>query len=333
MPVGEGAVPAKIPQPLGGFCSLVRFMERHGLLSSPAKVLVQPHGERLKHHNPRWMVKPGPAVDTRDVVVEGRGGPIPARVYTRPGTGPGAPAILFVHGGAFIDLGVDHCDNVQRGLAARTGYVVVGLSYRLAPEHPFPAALHDCADVLQWMHDSRPGGLDPQRIAVGGESAGANLAVALCLYARDNGGPAISHQSVYYPFTDTSLSSPDWDSGLMPGAGRRAGELMVRLYAREHADDPLVNVLGADLRGLPPATVITCGHDILRTDGLRLVEALRAAGVETLHTHHDDMPHGFLMLSRLTRRSDESMDEMAREVTRRLGAGEAMSAPGLDGGG
>jgi acetyl esterase len=333
MPVAEGAVPAKIPQPLGGFCSLVRFMEQHGLLSSPAKVLVQPHDERLKHHNPRWMVKPGPAVDTRDVVVEGRGGPIPARVYTRPGTGPGAPAILFVHGGAFIDLGVDHCDNVQRGLADRTGYVVVGLSYRLAPEHPFPAALHDCADVLQWMHDSRPGGLDPQRIAVGGESAGGNLAVALCLYARDNGGPAISHQSVYYPFTDTSLSSPDWDSGLMPGAGRRAGELMVRLYAREHADDPLVNVLGADLRGLPPATVITCGHDILRTDGLRLVEALRAAGVETLHTHHDDMPHGFLMLSRLTRRADESMDEMAREVTRRLGAGEAMSAPGFDGGG
>jgi acetyl esterase len=297
-------------------------MSAHGLLGSPAKVLVQPHAERLKHHNPGWMVKPGPAVDTEDVVVEGRDGPIPARVYTRPGTRPGAPAILFIHGGAFIDLGLDHCDNVQRGLAQRTGYVVVGLSYRLAPEYPFPAALHDCADVLQWMHDTRPGGLDPQRIAVGGESAGGNLTVALCLYARDNAGPAISHQSVYYPFTDTTLSSADWDSGLMPGASRRAGELMVRLYAGDQARNPLVNLLGADLYGLPPATVVTCGHDVLRTDGVRLIEALRAAGVETRHTHYDDMPHGFLMMSRLTRRADESIDEMAREVTRHLDAPE-----------
>jgi acetyl esterase len=312
-------VPAKIPQPLGSLYSVIRFMSKHRLLGSPAKVLAQPHNERLKHHNPDWMVKPGPAVDTEDVVVAGRGGPIPARVYTRPGTRPGAPAILFIHGGAFIDLGVDHCDSVQRGLAQRTGYVVVGLSYRLAPEHPFPAALHDCADVLQWMYDTRPGGLDPERIAVGGESAGGNLTVALCLYTRDNGGPVISHQSVYYPFTDTSLSSPDWDSGLMPGADRRAGQMMVRLYAGDQAQNPLVNLLGADLRGLPPATVVTCGHDVLRTDGARLAEALRAAGVETRYIHYDDMPHGFLMLSRLTSRPDESMDDMAREVTRRLG--------------
>jgi acetyl esterase len=321
--VAEETVPTRIPQPLGGFYALIKFLVRHKLLPSPAKMLVTPHDERLKHHNPGYLVKPGPAVDTEDVVVEGRDGPIAARVYTRPGSRPGAPAILFIHGGAFMDLGVDHCDNVQRGLAQRTGYVVVGLSYRLAPEHPFPAALHDCADVLQWMYDTRPGGLDPLRIAVGGESAGGNLTVALCLYARDHHGPPIGHQSVYYPFTDTSLSSPDWDSGLMPGADRRAGTFMVRLYAGHDPDNPLVHLLGADLRGLPPATVVTCGHDVLRTDGVRLVEALRAADVETRHTHYDDMPHGFLMLSRLTSRADESMDEMAREVTKRLGPAEA----------
>jgi acetyl esterase len=170
------------------------------------------------------------------------------------------------------------------------------------------------------MHDSCPGGLDPQRIAVGGESAGGNLTVALCLYARDNGGPAIAHQSVYYPFTDTSLTSPDWDNGLMPGVDRKAGQLMVQVYGGDDPHNPLVNVLGADLRGLPPATVITCGHDVLHTDGVRLAEALRAADVETLHTHYDDMPHGFLMFSRLTSRADQSMDEMAREAGRRLAA-------------
>jgi acetyl esterase/lipase len=91
------------------------------------------------------------------------------------------------------------------------------------------------------------------------------------------------------------------------------------------AQNPLVNVLGADLRGLPPATVITCGHDLLRSDGVKLVEALRAADVETLHTHYDDMPHGFLMFSRLTKRADESMDEMAREAGQRLGAAGALA--------
>jgi acetyl esterase len=312
-----------MPQPLGGVFSLIKVATKYGLAPDPAKALQKPHDERLKRVTPWFMCKPGPPVDTRDVVVAGRDGPIPARVYTRPGTRPGASAILFIHGGAFIDLGVDFCDSVQRGLAQRTGCVVVGLSYRLAPEHPFPAGLRDCVDVLQWMHDTRPGGLDPRRIAVGGESAGGNLTVALCLYARDNNGPAIGHQSVYYPFTDTSVTSPDWDSGLMPGVDRKAGELMVRVYAGDDPHNPLVNVVGADLRGLPPATVITCGHDVLHTDGVRLVEALRGAGVETLHTHYDDMPHGFLMFSRLTSRPDESMDEMAREVTKRLGSAEA----------
>ena len=325
-PVPARHVPARIPQPLGAVVGVVKFAAKHGLMPGPAKTLGKPHDERLKRISPSFMCKPGPTAETQDVMVEGRDGPIPARVYTRPGTRPGAPAILFIHGGGFIDGGVDFCDNVQRGLAHRTGYVVVGLSYRLAPEHPFPAALHDCADVLQWMHDTRPGGLDPKRIAVGGESAGGNLTVALCLYARDHGGPAIAHQSVYYPFTDTSLSSADWDSGLMAGVNRQAGELMVRVYGREDPHNPLVNVLGADLRGLPPATVVTCGHDVLRTDGIRLVEKLRAAGVETLHTHYDDMPHGFLMFSRLTSRADESMDEMAREAGKRLGAAEALTA-------
>jgi acetyl esterase len=308
-----------MPQPLRGVFSLVTVATKLRLLPGPEKALQKPHDERLKRKTPGFMVRPGPAVDTEDVMVDGRDGPVPARVYTRPGTTPGAPAILFIHGGGFVDGGVDFCDNVQRGLAQRTGYVVVGLSYRLAPEHPFPAALHDCADVLQWMHDTRPAGLDPQRIAVGGESAGGNLTVALCLYARDNNGPAIAHQSVYYPFTDTSLTSRDWDSGLVPGVNRAAGELMVKVYGGDDPHNPLVNVLAADLRDLPPATVITCGYDVLRTDGERLVAALRAARVETLHTHYDDMPHGFLMFSRLTRRADDSMDEMAREASKRLG--------------
>jgi acetyl esterase len=295
---------------------------KRGWLSAPTAVLETPHDQRLARKAMGFACKPGDrSIRTQDVRVDGRGGPIHARVYTRPDVQPGAPAILFIHGGGFIDGGVDFCDNVQRGLATRTGYVVVGLSYSLAPEHPFPAGLEDCEDVLRWMAESKPAGLDPTRIAVGGESAGGNLTVALGLSIRDSKGPAIAHLSIYYPFTDTTLRSTDWDTTDMPGVGRAEGEFMVKVYAPKDADNPLVSVLHADLEGLPPSTVITCGHDPLRSDGVWLAEALKKARVPTLHTHYDDMPHGFLMFSRLTKRADESMDEMARETAKVFRAG------------
>lgn len=315
-----------LPQPLRAFKGVSAFIARFGKEVDPEQHLKLSQAERWAIVPSRFVCKPGPrSIRTQDVLVPGRdGNEIPARIYTHPHTKPDRPAFLFIHGGGFVIGGVDFCDNVQRRLADR-GYVVIGLSYRLAPQHPFPAALHDCADVLQWMHDTKPADLDPTRIAVGGESAGGNLTVALSLYSRDNGGPKISHQSVYYPFTDTSLASPDWDNGLMGTMINRAsGELMVRAYGGEDPFNPLVNVLAADLARLPPTTVITCGHDVLTTDGTRLVEELTKAGVPTLHTHHDDLPHGFLMSSRLTRRSHQSIDEMANEAGQRLRVADAV---------
>jgi len=310
-------VATPLPVRLRALTAVATFAIKRGWLPNPASVLETPHDERLARKAMGFACRPGDrSIRTQDVKVTGRGGPIHARVYTRPDVRRGAPAILFIHGGGFIEGGVDFCDNVQRGLAARTDYVVVGLSYRLAPEHPFPAGLEDCQDVLRWMAESRPAGLDPTRIAVGGESAGGNLTVALALASRDAGGPAISHLSIYYPFTDATLKSSDWDTTDMPGVGRAEGEFMVKVYAPNDAANPLVSVLHADLRGLPPSTVITCGHDPLRSDGVWLAEALNKAGVPTLHTHYDDMPHGFLMFSRLTKRADESMDEMARETAK-----------------
>jgi acetyl esterase len=310
-------MPTPLPFRLRTLTTVAGFAMKRGWLPKPTSILETPHERRLARKAMGFACRPGDrSIRTQDVRVDGRGGPIPARVYTRADVKPDAPAILFIHGGGFIDGGVDFCDNVQRGLAARTGYVVVGLSYRLAPEHPFPAGLEDCEDVLRWMAQSRPAGLDPTRIAVGGESAGGNLTVALALSTRDGGGPAIAHLSIYYPFTDTTLKSSDWDTTDMPGVGRAEGEFMVKVYAPKNADNPLVSVLHAKLEGLPPSTVITCGHDPLRNDGVWLAEALTKAGVPTLHTHYDDMPHGFLMFSRLTRRADESMDEMARETAK-----------------
>src|SRR4029453_19242922 len=146
-------------------------------------------------------------------------------------------------------------------------------------------------------------------------SAGANLAAALCIRTRDTGGPRIAHQTIVYPFTDSTLRSPDWDSGLMPGVDRATGEFMVRVYAgEENAMNPLVSILHANHRGLPPALVVSCEHDPLRTDGIKFAEALKSAGVATLHTHYDDMPHGYLLFPKLTRTADASLDEIAREA-------------------
>jgi acetyl esterase len=293
-----------------------------GLMPTPEKEMARPHAQRLKRKALGLTCGPGDqTIRAWDLYVDGRGGPIPVRVYARPDLKPGAPGYLFIHGGGFIDAGVDFTDYVQRGLAARTGCVVVGLSYRLAPEHPFPAGLEDCQDVLQWMAKSRPQGMDGERIAVGGESAGANLAAALSIWSRDSQGPRISHQAIVYPFTDTTLSSADWDSGLMPGVTRTAGELMVRVYAGEkHANNPLVSILHAEHRGLPPALVVSCEHDPLRTDSIKFAQALKAAGVDTLHRHYDDMPHGYLLFPKLTRTADASLDEIASEAMRYLNA-------------
>ena len=171
-------MPAPLPFRLRAMAAVARFAMRRGWLPTARAVIDKPYDQRLARKAMRLACRPGDAsVRTRDVMVDGRGGSIPARLYTRADVQSGSPAILFIHGGGFVDGGVDFCDNVQRGLAARTGYVVIGLSYRLAPEHPFPAALEDCEDVLRWMATSKPAGLDPTRIAVGGESAGGNLTV------------------------------------------------------------------------------------------------------------------------------------------------------------
>jgi acetyl esterase len=316
-----------MPQPARTIVWVFGLAMKTGLMKGPTAVLDQPTAERLARQHPtRFAGKVDTSIRTWDDTVEGRGGPIPVRVYARPDLQPGAPAILFIHGGGFIDGGLDFTDNIQRGLAKRTGYVVVGVSYRLAPEDPFPAGLEDCQDVLAWMVDKQPQGLDPRRLAVGGESAGGNLAAAVVIANRDGARHSILHQTIVYPFTDTTLSSPDWDRRVMPGVDRSAGEMMVRLYGGAEKDNPLVSVLHADLEGLPPAMVISCEHDALKTDSIRYAEALAAAGVETHHRHYDNMPHGCLVMPGIIKEAVTSLDEIAEQIQQRLGPARALGS-------
>ncbi|WP_067686374.1 alpha/beta hydrolase [Nocardia jejuensis] len=316
-----------IPQPARTIMAVARLLTRLRLIPLPQQVLSEPHSARLAKTHP-WFFggRDDLGVRTWNDTVAGRGGPIPIRIYARPDLRPGAPAVLFIHGGGFVNGGLDFADNIQRGLAARTGYLVVGISYRLAPEFPFPAALHDCQDVLQWMVDTRPHGLDPQRIGVGGESAGGNLAAALTIANRDGARHPIRHQVIIYPFTDTTLTSPDWDASTMPGGDRAAAERMVHDYAGENKDEPLISVLHADHAGLPPAMVISCEHDPLRTDSIRYAEALLEAGVPTRHRHYDNMPHAYLVMPGIIAEAETSLDEIAREITEQLGPAMSLNS-------
>jgi acetyl esterase len=313
-------MPKPMPFKIRALLGTAGFLMKLGLMPNPEKLLAQPHAQRLQGRAMSLACGPGdPTIRTWDLFVEGRGGPIPVRIYARPDLQAGAPGYLFIHGGGFVNFGLEFTDYVQRGLAARTGCVVIGLSYRLAPEYPFPAGLEDCQDVLRWMAETRPQGMDGQRIAVGGESAGANLAAALSIWARDSDGPRIAHQALIYPFTDATLSTLDWDRSVMPGVDRSAGEFMVKMYAGEqHAANPLFSILHAEHRGLPPALVVSCEYDPLRSDGIKYAEALKAAGVDTLHTHYEDMPHGYLLFPKLTQTADASLDQIAAEAMRYL---------------
>jgi acetyl esterase len=244
------------------------------------------------------------------------------RTYLPPGLRPDSPAIVYLHGGGFVLGGLDGCDYITRGLASRTGYPVFSVEYRLSPECAFPGALEDCEDALRWVAETRPEGIDPARIAVGGDSAGGNLAASLALLVRDSSGPTIRHQTLVYPLTDCTVTSPSWLLHKGGGIDVAAGRDMVRHYAPHHAaDHPLVSPLHApDLSGLPPALVITAEVDVLNYDGRDYAERLLTAGVPVVYRDYPGIPHGFVTMPRLSRDSDHALDLIASEMVSALTA-------------
>lgn len=313
---------SKLRQPFRALFAVTEFLLRHGIGPTPMSAAGKPVATRQLSKPPFWMTRPGDrSIRTYERTLDGRCGPLRVRLSVRPGQQAGSPAIVYLHGGGFVMGGLDGCDYITRGLAARTGYPVVSVEYRLAPDCPHPGPLEDCEDALRWVAETRPEGIDPTRIAVAGDSAGGNLTAALALLVRGNGGPVISHQSLIYPFTDGSISSSDWDTYRGGGINRAAGLSMMRLYAPDHAaDEPLVSVLDApDLTGLPPALVITAEWDVLNTDGVRYTDRLRQAGVPVTYRNYEGIPHGFVTMPRLCKESDHALDLMAAEITAALG--------------
>ena len=310
-----------LKQPFRAVFGLLELLRKVGLDPSPLAALQKPAATRQLSKPPFWMTRPGDrTVTTREVVVDGRGGPVTVRLYLPVGHRPGTPAILYLHGGGFVLGGLDGCDYISRGLAARTGLLVASVEYRLAPETPFPGPLDDCEDALRWLVETCPDGIDGTRVALGGDSAGGNLTAALALRVRDGLAPPIVHQTLLYPFLDGTIATPEWDYNAGGGVGRAAGVRMVELYAPHHSPtDPYVSPLHApDLTGLAPALVISAQVDVLRADSLAYVERLRAAGVPVVHRDYPGVPHGFVTMPRLCREADAALDLVASEMSQAL---------------
>jgi acetyl esterase len=240
-----------------------------------------------------------PGVRIENLTVTGPSGEIPIRVYT-PGEERPQPVVVFYHGGGWVVGGLDMEEHVCLSLAGDTPCIVVSADYRLAPEHPFPAGLDDCYAVFQWAiaEGHRIGG-EGGKVALSGESAGANLAIAVSLMAKDLKGPVAAFQVLFNPAT--SLAESDTTSLREFGEGflltRADMEGSRSLYLRTEADrlNPYASpLLAPDLSGLPPALIATAGCDPLRDEGEAYARRLQEAGVQVQYTCYEDMIHGFL---------------------------------------
>jgi acetyl esterase len=239
----------------------------------------------------------------------GPAGQVPIRIYLPTHTGP-LPVLVYLHGGGWVLGTLESADAICRCLANATPCAVVAVDYRLAPEHRFPAALDDCYAVTWWVASHADElGLDARRLAVGGDSAGGNLAAAVTQLAQARGGPSLAFQLLVYPALQHGADTASMRESSDPSLFDRASAAWCWSHYLADAVDgnsPLASPLRAsDLRGLPPALVLTAEYDPLRDEGERYAERLAAAGVAAETIRFEGMAHGFFgLLGRLDAASE-----------------------------
>lgn len=265
---------------------------------------------------------PEPVREVRDAVVVGPDGDVPVRVY-RP-DGDDLPVLVYAHGGGFVFCDLDSHDGLCRSLANHVPAVVVSVAYRLAPEHRWPAAADDVYAVVQAAAAGTFGG-DVSRVAVGGDSAGGNLATVSALMARDRRGPALAAQLLIYPVIAADF---DTESYRLFGKGFYNPKPAMQWYWDQYvpavADrtHPYAAPLHADLRRLPPAVLVVAGHDPLRDEALAYAAALQAAGVPVTLLEFGGGIHGFMSMPIL---------DIAQTARRRVGTALKAALGSVDG--
>jgi acetyl esterase len=266
---------------------------------------------------------PEDVAESRDGTVPGPLGPIGIRLYRPMGTAASdvLPALVYYHGGGWMLGDLDSHDVICRRFANATRCRVVSVDYRMAPEHVFPAAVDDCLAATKYVFDNAAAlGVDAGKVAVGGDSAGGNLAAVMALMARDGTLPPLAFQLLIYPATDMMMTTVS-STTVGPGVPLTSATMkwFIDYYATGHETDWRVSPgRAASLAGTASALVLTCAHDPLRDEGIDYARRLEREGVRVVHLHYSDQIHGFLGMGRLIRAADQAIDVMARVLQQTL---------------
>lgn len=291
---------------------VVKAMESMAALGLPAAHTVSPEEARINaRKRPR---SPGPEVaKVENRTISAPDGDVPVRIYTPEGSGP-FPILAWYHGGGWVVGDLDSADGSARSLCVGGNCIVVSVDYRLAPDAKFQGIIEDCWAATTWaVNNAASINGDGSRIAVGGDSAGGNLAAAMCLMAADRGGPEIALQVLIYPVTDVDFTTSSYNNN---AEGYALTKTTMQWYwdmyleSMDDATNPYAAPLQAkSLVGQPPALVITAEFDPLCDEGEAYGQRLIEAGVETTVTRYDGVIHGFFSMGAVVDKGQQAVDQ------------------------
>lgn len=307
--------------------ALLALMIERGV---PPTHTLSPADARSFYRDRRAVTQPAPPPigETRELTASGPHGDIPLRLYqpepqSRRGSAP--PVVVYFHGGGWVIGDLDTHDTLCRELALGSGCAVVAVDYRMGPEHRFPAAVDDCIAATRWVHaHAAELGVDSSRLAVGGDSAGGNLAAVVALAARDSGEVPIAFQLLIYPATDQRRGA---SSHTTNGQGYLLTRETMDYFHDHYIDDKAHDLdwrasplLHADLSKLPPALVLTAGYDPLRDEGLQYAQRLSESGSPAAHVNFERQIHGFITMGGVIDEANTAVSLCAAELRRALHA-------------
>ena len=284
---------------------------------------------RAGYRDRRFFLQPDPpaVAEARDIAADCGGGMVvPLRAYRPAGSAAAAvlPVLVYFHGGGWTIGDLDTHDVLCRELANGSGCAVVAVDYRMGPEQRFPAAVDDCIAATRWVHEHAAElKVDPARLAVGGDSAGGNLAAVVAIAARDAGSrPPIAFQLLIYPATDMRCVA---ESHRTNGQGYLLTRETIEYFRAHYIDEPrhyddwrASPLLAVDLSNLPPALVLTAGYDPLRDEGLAYSQRLTEAGNRAVHVCFERQIHGFITMGRVVDEANAAVQICAAELRRAL---------------
>lgn len=311
-----------------------RVLDMAAASDAPPYEQVDAPTARELYRRGRGALAPDPqaVAEIRALSADGPNGTIPLRLYRPAGAAAGAmlPVLVYFHGGGWVIGDLDTHDPLCRHLANASHCAVVSVEYRMGPEHRFPAAVEDAFAATRWVAAQAEGlGLDPGRLALGGDSAGGNLTAVVCLMAREAGAPRIGYQLLFYPATDLGMGFPSqqlYAEGYLLTRSNQRWFHGHYLRGEEDKADWRASPLRAEsLAGLPPAYVLTAGYDPLCDEGEAYARRMVAAGVRVTCHRFPGQIHGFLTMGRVIPAAAEALDEAGAILAAEFGAGRRVA--------